>query len=150
MHHAPEQATGSMSHSPTRPGGHDETALLQHFFTRLHHVPLADWIEAAVPTADGTFVDRYESDEARAARRRLRDIADRYPAAVNLARARVQHFVTAAEGFTAPSIVARMKRVALTAALALVARPHLSRDDFELLYGPFATLIPPDHFESSR
>jgi len=60
---------------------------------------------------------------------------------------RVDELVSVAEGFVAPGTTARMKKVALTAALALVARPDLSEEDFEWLYAPFADTIPIDSLE---
>lgn len=131
-------------------GAADESTVLREFFARLRKVPLSAWINAAVPLADVRGSDDFESDSTARARARLREIMDRMPAGVSLAKARVQDYIAVAEGFVPHGVVSRMKRVALTAALALIARPHLSRSEFERLYGPFANLIPADELPRAR
>jgi hypothetical protein len=113
------------------------------FLVRLKRVPLATWMRASLPLADGPDDDDFDSPLSAAARARLRAIVEHMPSGVNFARSRVHDYVAVAEGFAPPVVVMRMKRVALTAALALLARPHLSAAEFDRLYGPFATLIPP-------
>lgn len=131
-------------------GGADDNTVLREFFTRLRRVPLSAWIDAAVPFADVRGEDDFESEPTAAARARLRAIVDRMPAGLTLAKARVQDYVAVAEGFAPHGVVSRMKRVALTAALALIARPYLSPADFERLYKPFAALIPVSELPRAR
>ena len=131
-------------------GDADDNTVLREFFTRLRKIPLAAWIDAAVPFADVRGDDDFESEPTAAARARLRAVVERMPNGLTLAKARVQDYAAVAEGFAPHGVVSRMKRVALTAALALIARPHLSRGDFERLYRPFATLIPANELPRAR
>ena len=137
--------------SVKRAGGDaDDNTVLREFFTRLRKVPLSAWIDAAVPYADTRGEDDFESEPTSVARARLRAIVDRMPAGLTLAKARVQDYAAVAEGFAPHGVVSRMRRVALTAALALIARPHLSQADFERLYRPFSALIPVDELPRAR
>jgi hypothetical protein len=108
------------------------------FCERLRHLPLGAWASAAEP-AGGSAPERASA----AARHRLRRVVDGMPHVAEQSRRRVLDLVAAAEGFVHPATVARMKKCALTAALAIAARPTLGEDDFAQLYRPFATLIPP-------
>lgn len=144
MHDAPGVLPEAAALRPGRPAGGDETAVLLPFFERLKRMPLATWMRAGMPLADGPAEHDFDSPMSAAARARLRAIVDHMPSGVRLARSRVHDYVAVAEGFAPPAIVLRMKRVALTAALALLARPHLSPAEFERLYGPFMRLIPPN------
>lgn len=143
--HAP--ATGSsplLADSPETHGTHGVhggalPAIALEFTDRLRHLPLGAWADAAgaAPPADA-----HDQAPAAAARARLRVIADDMPSVVIQLRARVNNVVGAAEGFVHQSAVGRMKKTALTAGLALVARPALGEEDFARLYAPFADLIP--------
>jgi hypothetical protein len=55
---------------------------------------------------------------------------------------RVRNMAAVANGFVHPADVVRMKKTALAAALALVARPMLGEADFARLYAPFADIVP--------
>jgi hypothetical protein len=131
-------------------GSADEATVLREFFTRLRKIPLSAWIDAAVPLADVRGDDDFESEPTAMARARLRAVVDRMPGGLTLAKSRVQDYAAVAEGFAPHGIVSRMKRVALTASLALIARPHLSRTEFERLYRPFEKLIPADELPRAR
>ena len=150
MHDATDTVSVSAPYSDLHPVGSDDTVVLREFFLRLRKIPLSSWIGAALPLADVHPEDQFESPLTSAARARLRTICDGMPASCNMARARVHDYVTVAEGFAPPAVVSRMKRVALTAALALVARPHLTAAEFARLYGPFTSLIPADELPRSR
>lgn len=143
MHDAPGVFPEAAAHPFGRRTGGDETAVVLPFLVRLKRIPLAAWMRASLPLADGPAEDDFDSPLSAAARARLRAIVEHMPSGVKFARARVYDYVSVAEGFAPPAIVMRMKRVALTAALALLARPHLSAAEFERLYGPFMNLIPP-------
>lgn len=116
---------------------HDETAarVVREFCRRLRQLPLGAWVQAAARAA--------EMDEVlRPARARLRACVDRMPRSGVHVIPRVQDLASVTEGLVNPITSARMRKVALTAALALFARPQLSADDFRLLYEPFADAIP--------
>ena len=144
MHDVPGLLPDAAALTPGRRAGGEEATSLLPFMVRLKRVPLATWMRAALPLADGASEHAYDSPLAADARARLRTIVEHMPGGVAFARSRIHDYVAVAEGFAPPVIIVRMKRVALTAALALLARPHLSDEEFERLYGPFAALIPPD------
>jgi hypothetical protein len=116
---------------------------VQRFSERLRHLPLGIWAELAERFDQGYTDDGMPNAmETVAARHRLREIVDRMPNAVARVRSRVIGLVSCAEGFFRPEVLMRMKKVALTAALALAARPYLAPEEFERLYAPFAAVIP--------
>lgn len=118
---------------------------VQRFSERLRHVPIGRWAELAdrvtlSRSADAPYAD--DPNATAAARARLREIADGMPGAVTRVRGRILELVSCAEGFFRPDVLRRMKKVALTAALALTARPYLAPEEFDRLYEPFASTIP--------
>lgn len=117
---------------------------VQRFSERLRHMPLGVWAELAervnVHLADAPA--SREANASAAARARLREIADQMPGAVVRVRGRVLELIACAEGFLRPDVLVRMKKVALTAAIALAARPQLASEEFDRLYAPFASAIP--------
>lgn len=112
----------------------------RHFHRRLLHVPLGVWAERAARDANGEHVPLPDPDTS--ARKRLRRLMDEHPAVVAQVRRRIADTVAAADGFVESRVIPRMERVALTAALALVARDALGDEEFQRLYRPFADLIP--------
>lgn len=123
-------------------------AIVVDFYQRLRQLPLGVWVDAAqaVEPTTGRVEPPAPGEQlppADAARARLRSIADGMPSIVTQTRRFVHDLVGVAECFVHPAIVARMKKAALTAALALVARPALGEEDFARLYAPFAGFIPP-------
>ena len=123
------------------------------FYARLARLPLDDWsgVSQAVARVRATLdelevavaePDAESLEAAAAARARLRVVMDALPGPLTRAKRRVRGIASVAEGIVAPGAQARMERVALIAVLALIARPHLSAEDFELLYRPFSSLIP--------
>jgi hypothetical protein len=118
------------------------------FNQRLRKLPLGAWADAAVQNEEPGRVEPPAAGEqlppTEAARARLRQIADDMPSVVTQTRRYVHDLVGVAECFVEPEVVARMKKTALTAALALVARPALGEEDFARLYAPFADFIPPN------
>lgn len=125
-------------------------ATARGFHQRLLHLPLGRWVEVALsdPHAerapDDCLIAASPSDvlQDAAARARLRAVLDQRPALVSQIRQRVVATAAAARGFTSDAVVSRMTRVALCAALAIIARPDLEDDEFERLYRPFERLIP--------
>ena len=120
---------------------------VKRFSERLRHLPLGVWAELADRIADDRdtgFEPRADDPNAiaAAARARLRQVADGMPGAVTRVRGRVLELVSCAEGFFRPDVLRRMKKVALTAAIALTARPQLAQEEFDRLYEPFAGVIP--------
>lgn len=122
----------------------DRTQILQRFLNHLRRLPLESWMRIA-ESAPMALTDRAEEpEEVRAARVRLRAVMDTMPVALRQAKRRVHDIADATAGFTPRTLNASMKRVALTAALALVARPYLFENDFAALYAPFSEAIPPE------
>lgn len=122
---------------------HDVEALPRvalEFHQRLTHLPIGVWANVASDDAQGTHTPDRDPDAR--ARHRLRRVMDGQPATVARVRRRIEDTMEAADGFVSRSAIPRMQRVALTAALALVARADLPAEDFHRLYRPFADLIP--------
>jgi hypothetical protein len=114
------------------------------FSDRLRHLPLGIWAELAERIGQAHADDGapIATIELAVARHRLRQVADGMPSAVTRVRGRILEMVSCAEGFFRPEVLLRMKKVALTAALALAARPYLAPEEFNRLYEPFAAVIP--------
>ena len=119
---------------------------VKRFSERLRHLPLGVWAELAdrIDYVRHADLPTYSEDHnaVAAARARLREVADGMPGAVTRVRGRVLELVSCAEGFFRPDTLRRMKKVALTAAIALTARPQLAQEEFERLYEPFSGVIP--------
>lgn len=140
-------------HRPSTPARHEPHDVpfraaeipvsVMRFSERLRHLPLGIWAELAdrvgQRTDDGAMV---VDPNSAAARRRLRQVVDDMPGAVTRVRGRIHELIACAEGFFRPDVLLRMKKVALTAALALTARPHLAPEEFDRLYEPFSAVIP--------
>lgn len=115
------------------------------FLERLRRLPLGSWADAARALDESgglTLSGDVSAPLTDAARARLRWLMDEMPGVTTKARRRVHDLAAVAQGFLHPREVARMKKAALTAVLALVARPDLDDDEFARLYAPFATLLP--------
>ena len=144
-----------MSHSIPAPataapsaGAHgDLPPAVVGFLDRLRRLPLGAWVEA------GRRLEALDRDERAAdgrggtsslgsVRARLRAVVERRPHVVARARQRVLDQASVAQGFVHPAELARMKKAALAAALALAARPSLGAECFAEVYEPFAALIP--------
>ena len=124
--------------------GHMSPAVLA-FLERLRRLPLGTWADAATGLDDEGGLAPFDGSATPltdAARARLRHLVDRTPAVAAQVRRRVHDLVAVAQGFLHPREVARMKKAALTAALAVHMRPALRPDEFTRLYAPFATLVP--------
>lgn len=118
---------------------------VKRFSERLRHIPLGVWAEVSEHMDDeGTADAPRQGPNAAAARAKLRLVADTMPGAVSRVRGRVLELVSCAEGFFRPATLRRMKKAALTAAIALAARPQLAQDEFDRLYEPFSGVIPLD------
>lgn len=118
---------------------------VKRFSERLRHLPLGVWAEVSERMDDDETEPTpytYDHNAAAAARARLREVADGMPGAVTRVRGRVLELVSCAEGFFRPDTLRRMKKVALTAAIALTARPQLAQEEFDRLYEPFSGVIP--------
>jgi hypothetical protein len=118
---------------------------VQRFSERLRHLPMGMWADLAEQMGSqrsGAPRAPHDPNAVAAARHRLRQVADSMPGAVIRVRGRILELVSCAEGFIRPDVLARMKKVALTAAIALTARPHLAPEEFDRLYEPFAGAIP--------
>lgn len=147
--HAQSHSSGSPEHDATlRAGG--LPPLVRAFVERLRHVPLGVWAALAdehEPAEDGEPAERdaladWTPGRESGPRARLRQLVDETPGHAALVRRRVLELTAAAEGFVHPATVRKMKKAALSAALALSVRPTLAAGDFEQLYAPFAALLP--------
>jgi hypothetical protein len=117
------------------------------FLEQLRRLPLGAWADAGRRLAE---LDEHErlalgrngSDATATVRAVLRREVSAHPRVAAQARQRVLHLAAVAHGFLHPTDVARMKKAALAAVLALIARPELGEQRFAAVYDPFAALIP--------
>jgi hypothetical protein len=126
------------------------TPLVQQFFSRLVKLPLEAWVRASVrlDRATEALTDQSVEDSAgAAARAKLRQVMDEMPAALTRAKRRVHDISDVATGITAEAVRGPMTKAAVTASLALIARPYLSAQEFVRLYYPFAEIIPVETLE---
>jgi len=131
--------TPSVSRTPWSAASEPAPIVLA-FYRRLRNLPLGQWADAARP-APSASSDSALPDMS-LARAELRAVMDARPCVVARHRRSVQHAVSVTEGFVHRSVAGRMKKITLTAALALAARPSLPEEIFARLYAPFAELIP--------
>lgn len=121
----------------------DRTPAVQQFFSGLRRLPLDAWARGSRSVRIDPQGRAEEPMELKAARAKLRLALDRMPRALGRAKGRVKDIIEVASDFTDTKVTcAAMQRVAITAVLALIARPYLAEDEFAMLYGPFAELIP--------
>ncbi len=117
--------------------------LVQTFLERLRRLPLGAWVDAGRRLEElnrrGTLGARRSANAVHA---QLREMVDEMPHVAPRVRERVLDLVAATQGFVHPAESARMKKAALSAALALAARPALGDERFADVYEPFATIIP--------
>lgn len=117
------------------------------FLRQLKRLPLGVWADVAFSRTSrpaDVVVESALPNSLVGARARLRRLIDARSGLAVRIRQRVHELVAVAEAFLHPAVVARMKKVGLSAALALAVREQLDPDDFALLYAPFAELIPLD------
>lgn len=117
------------------------------FLEQLRRLPLGAWADAGRRLAELDETERRTlrstgSGDDATVRAVLRRAVNANPRVAAQARKRVLHLVAVGDGFLHPADVARMKKAALAALLALVARPELGEQRFAAVYEPFARLIP--------
>ena len=117
------------------------------FLDQLRRLPLGSWADAGHRLAELDTNERrtlaHGGDPSGATVRAvLRQVVNATPRVAAQARLRVLHLAAAANGFVHPADVARMKKAALAAVLALVARRELGERNFAAVYDPFARHIP--------
>jgi hypothetical protein len=117
------------------------------FLERLRRLPLGAWADAGRRLAELDAHERRSLGRTgkgtdATVRAVLRRVVNASPRMAGHARHRVRHLAAVARGFLHPTDVALMKKAALAAVLALVARPELGEQRFAAVYEPFATLIP--------
>ena len=130
--------------------GSDLPPVVAAFLDRLRRLPLGAWAEAGRRLEEIDRLDRRVRlaaglgvpERRTAVRAHLREVVNASPGVAVRARQSVTDLAAVAQGFVHPAEVARMKKAALAAALALVARPALGEEGFAEIYEPFATLIP--------
>lgn len=105
------------------------------FYARLRKLPLGVWAELADTEPSARAISA-------AALKRLHARLDRLPGISTRVNRRVHELTAVAEEFVPAAAASRMKRVALSAALALLVREQIPEEDFRTLYEPFATVIP--------
>lgn len=121
------------------------------FLDRLRRLPLGTWAEA------GRMLEALDAEASRSAaastpaalhgaavRAELRRVVNAMPRQASQIRGRILDLATVAQGFVHHADASRMKKAALVAALALVARPALGDERFDRAYAPFAASIPVD------
>lgn len=131
----------------TRPTSGELPPVALAFLEHLRRLPLGAWADAGRRLAE---LDEHERRTLRSAgsnpdaavRAVLRRLVNANPRVAAQARLRVLNLSAVAHGFVHPADVARMKKAALAAVLALIARPELGERRFAAVYEPFATLIP--------
>ena len=135
--------------SPTMPldvraRGGELPPVVLGFLEHLRRLPLGTWADAAHLADDAILSPASDTTtpSTAATRARLRQIMDDAPGVAMQTSRRVRNLAAMASGFVHPADVVRMKKTALAAALALVARPMLAEDDFARLYAPFADIVP--------
>ncbi|HUF27745.1 MAG TPA: hypothetical protein VMM18_12285 [Gemmatimonadaceae bacterium] len=120
----------------------EATPLVQRFMVRLSRLPLDVWGQAAEGVSLVPGGRESDAPELRLARARLRYLLAAMPSELARVKRRIDDMTAVACGFTGRATIAAMRRVALTAALALLVRPRLADEDFAELYAPFALIIP--------
>lgn len=121
------------------------------FLARLRRIPADAWFHSASSDAhirarlhpDVSERSRLEEEEDALARGRLRGAMDRMPGVARRIRRRIDEELSNLDGITTVGTLTQMRRAARLAACALAARPLLTADDFERLYRPFESLVPP-------
>jgi len=138
-HPMPADAIATVPHS----GVAELPPLVRAFLEQLRRLPLGAWVDAGRHLEEldrrGTLGARRSAGAVRA---QLRQLVDDMPHVAPRVRARVLDLTSVAQGFVHPAEVARMKKAALAAALALAARPTLNADLFADVYEPFSAHIP--------
>jgi hypothetical protein len=123
-------------------------AVVADFLEQLRRLPLGAWAEAGRRLEELDARDRLLAGDApgsdSAVRAQLRQVVNEMPRVAAQARQRVMNVAAMAQGFVHPADLARMKKAALAAVLALVARPTLGEERFAAIYAPFAEHIPLD------
>ena len=143
---APHPATmGNLHHTGPAAGELPPVALA--FLEQLRRLPLGTWADAgrrlaALDTHERRALGHTGDGSSATVRAVLRRVVNATPRVAAQARLRVLHLAAAAHGFVHPADVARMKKAALAAILALVARRELGEQRFAAVYEPFAALIP--------
>ncbi|HEU4631238.1 MAG TPA: hypothetical protein VFS08_15915 [Gemmatimonadaceae bacterium] len=138
--HGPVASRSTPPHTSLRGG--ELPPIVLGFLEHLRRLPLGTWADAARQADDELLGPAPAAASGAEMRARLRQIMDEAPGVAMQTSRRVRDLAAVASGFVHHADVARMKKAALAAALALVARPALGEEDFARLYGPFADVVP--------
>jgi hypothetical protein len=155
-------ATDPSGRQPTDQAGRygAMTAEVSAFLARLRRTPADAWFRQAsadehivaklrAGTAAASLAERRaEPREDRLARARLRTIMDSMPIVARRVRRRIDEELGVLDGIATVGTLTQMRRAARLAACAVAARRLLTDDEFDRLYRPFATLIPPEELAS--
>ena len=122
---------------------------VSQFLYRLQGLSASAWLAATeAPLSrrsselEAVHVPLMEELAVQAARHRLYEALDSMPTVVDRVRGRVEALVAVFDGVLPEATLARMRRTARLAALALAAQPLLRPDDVARLCRPFRDLIP--------
>ena len=145
--HASTPMPADTMQSIAEPHGSELPPVVAEFLERLRKLPLGAWADAGRRLEEIDSRDRRGSGAAAGAsgeaiRAQLRQVVDEMPRVAGHVRLRVLDLAAVAQGIVRPAEAALMKKAALAAALALVARPALGDARFHEIYEPFATLSP--------
>lgn len=135
--------------APTPTGWYGSASIrVSRFLLRLQGLPAGAWLaatEAMTPRrrpADPVHVPLMEELADHAARRRLHAALETMPGVVDRVRRRVDGLLGVFEGMVPTTHLARMRRAARLAALAIAAQPLLRPEDVARLCRPFRELVP--------
>lgn len=136
----------------TRMRGNDLPPIVIDYLRRLRSLPVGAWAQAAAALDEAERRARAKpgSDSIAAAHASLRRIVSGMPGLAVQTQRRVQNLVEVAQTCLHSADCAMLKRAALAAALALMARPALGERLFTQLYAPFEPWIPLQELEAER
>lgn len=125
------------------------SAHVSRFLHALQGLPAKAWLAASDAVAgprphpaEPAYVPLMEELADQAARHRLHQALEAMPDVVDHVRRRVDEMLGAFDGVLPPASVARMRRAARLAALAIAAQPYLRPEDVARLCRPFRAVVP--------
>lgn len=125
------------------------SAGVSRFLHALQGLPARAWLAASDAVTDArpraaekAYVPLMEELADQAARHRLHEALETMPDVVTHVRRRVDDLLYAFDDVLPAPVLARMRRAARLAALAIAAQPHLRPEDVARLCRPFRGLVP--------
>lgn len=150
MTHDPRMDRDRPSAPPARHAWYGSaSAGVSRFLHALQGLPARAWLAASEAVAtprrrglDPSYVPLMEELADQAARHRLHEALKAMPGVVAHVRRRVDDLLRTFEDVLPAPSLARMRRAARLAALAIAAQPHLRPEDVARLCRPFRGLVP--------